>query len=60
MAHPIATHDVVDVLAERRSVGSVLARAYAELRGRHVVRPLVSLLQGAKRVREHEAADGIA
>lgn len=58
---PRAAHLVVDVLAERGRVGPVLARAEAELRVRHVVRPLVHLhILARERVREHEPADRVA
>ena len=57
---PRATHLVVDVLAQRGGVGPVLARAEAELRVRHVVRPLVHLhVLACERVREHEPADRV-
>lgn len=57
---PLASHDVIDMLAHCRCIYRRLASAEAELINSHKIRPLVNLLQRAECAREHETADRIA
>jgi len=58
---PTTAHDIVDVLAQSRSLGTILTSAEAEYGCGHEVRPLMQLLRLpiVERAREDQAADGI-
>jgi len=58
---PVATHDVVNVIAKGGALRGFLASTDAELGGGHEVRPLMQLLQLAivEDARKDQATDGI-
>jgi len=59
---PIATHEIVNVLAQRRGPSSIFTSSETELGRGHEVGPLVHLLQLAivECAGEDETSDGIA
>jgi len=58
---PFATHHIVDVIADRRRLRRVLTATEAEFFGRDEIRPLVQLLELARKSgREYKTSNWIA
>ncbi len=56
---PLAAHNIINVLAESRSVWTVLATTEAELAIGHEIGPLMELVQSTKSAREDQSTDRV-